>query len=547
MSITATSLADSLSATVPKLDIKGRNWPIFAERFEVAVDAKGYWGHFDGSELRPEVPGATRARPTRVAAAGVADATGADVPVDATGTTPWESVAGSPAQGAAPVLPEVDPLDAEAAAAAVVRWDKDEKAAKQLLNQKIPDSTLMLIRQYPTVRERWAAIVKEYTKKGEFAKTEMRASFLGMKCGDKGDVREFLEGLRMKREELAMMGVIISDDDYRSTILQSLPTGISNFTSNQLAMAKLLGHQVDPDALISLISEESDRWSSHRSRRAKKSRDDDGIADEAMAVSSNQFGGRGKGRPPKGRCHHCKEFGHWKRECPKLAQGNKSNNSPQGGTANAAEESDSEAEGAFSAEDPSGDLPELLEVSDSEEESDGDSGKEEFWFSEEEEEGYVGVAEREAQDFGSREGDGNSSARDGNSNDQECAAFAVWDSVNKNPGDRAEVLDSGSSKHISPYLEDFTSFREIPPRKLKAANKGPWTMVEKACPALSFPCPVEISRLRRVPVRFLAGLWPAPSHMTSKSARHVRSPWTSGTAGQAPKRLKNVRNRITGL
>ena len=44
-----TALADSLPSSVPKLDSSGLNWAIFSLHFQDAVEAKGYWGHFDGS------------------------------------------------------------------------------------------------------------------------------------------------------------------------------------------------------------------------------------------------------------------------------------------------------------------------------------------------------------------------------------------------------------------------------------------------------------------------------------------------------------------
>ena len=91
--ITTASLSDSLPSSVPKLEATGINWAIFVVRFRDAVEAKGYWGHFDG-------------------------------------TSPVPSVS-SPA------------TDAEAAAKG--QWDKDERSARSLLTQKLPDSTLMKV------------------------------------------------------------------------------------------------------------------------------------------------------------------------------------------------------------------------------------------------------------------------------------------------------------------------------------------------------------------------------------------------------------------
>jgi hypothetical protein len=53
--VTATSLSDSLPTSVPKLEATGLNWAIFLVRFHDAVDAKGYWGHFDGSTPVPSM------------------------------------------------------------------------------------------------------------------------------------------------------------------------------------------------------------------------------------------------------------------------------------------------------------------------------------------------------------------------------------------------------------------------------------------------------------------------------------------------------------
>src|SRR6266567_3373762 len=87
------------------------------------------------------------------------------------------------------------------------QWDKNERFAKSLLTQKIPDSTLMRVHSKKTIKERWDAIVVEYTLKGAYAQTDMRQKFMDMRCADKGNVREFLDNLQVKQEELALVGV----------------------------------------------------------------------------------------------------------------------------------------------------------------------------------------------------------------------------------------------------------------------------------------------------------------------------------------------------
>jgi len=174
------------------------------------VEAKGFWGHFDGTEAKP-------------------------MPADTPSISADERTT-------------------------ITLWERNERLAKSLLTQKLPDSALMRIRTKKTVRERWQVIEADFTEKGTFAQTEMRARFLDSKCPDRGNIREFLDGLRTKREELSTMGVDMDEIDYCSTIISSLPTPLVNFASNQLAVAKLYAAMktIAPDPLIMLISEEYD-------------------------------------------------------------------------------------------------------------------------------------------------------------------------------------------------------------------------------------------------------------------------------------------------
>src|ERR1700678_372785 len=114
MSVTTTLLSDSLPSSIPKLDASGLNWAIFAVRFQDAIEAKGFWSHFDGT--------------------GTCLST---VPVSETGTDG---------------IVTISPLS-DAEIAAVDKWDKDKRSAKSLLTQKISDSTLMRVHNKWTIKE----------------------------------------------------------------------------------------------------------------------------------------------------------------------------------------------------------------------------------------------------------------------------------------------------------------------------------------------------------------------------------------------------------
>src|SRR5713101_715710 len=77
-------------------------------------------------------------------------------------------------------------------------------------------------------------------------------------CGE--NVWHFLMDLGMKREELATSGIEISNADYRSTILSSIPPWLKTYASGIQASASVKDptFEIEPNILICMISEEYD-------------------------------------------------------------------------------------------------------------------------------------------------------------------------------------------------------------------------------------------------------------------------------------------------
>ena len=297
MSATTLTTTDILPSSVPKLLPTGLNWTAFSIRFKEAIEAKGFWGHFDG-------------------------------------TSPKPTISSPPEKG------EADALD---------QWLKDERSTKALLTHHIPNSTLIWIHSKEPLSDRWSLIVKEYTQKGAFTQAELHSRFMDSKCPNKGNIHEFMDDLHVEKEKLATYRVTIEDKDYRSTIISSLPIFLSNFASSILANARILATSgtVDPDQLISLISEEYDRGVSIRSQHTgKTSKNDD--KDEAMVASSS---GKGKkDQKPRGVCWNCGDKGHYKDKCPKPVKDAKNDWLKKSGSANAAVEDKSKDKSAFFVE-----------------------------------------------------------------------------------------------------------------------------------------------------------------------------------------------------
>ncbi len=225
---------------------------------------------------------------------------------------------------------------------------------------------------------------------------------------------------------------------------------MSKFAFRLLTAARILTPttSIDPDTLIDHISKEANRLAARCKRdggtsgKGKNSQSQD----EAMAATQGDGGKRRR----KGKCHNCGKMGHWARECrsPKKEQNNnqsqsqslgqlgqnqpptyqnvmKSENKPVG-SANVVAASDNDPEGWQSVE-PDG-----------------------CWSAV-----FVGdVLELPEADVSPQEGE---EAGAGAASSGRLAAAVIMPVEEERPT-RVELYDSGATRHISPYHDDFCTY-----------------------------------------------------------------------------------------
>jgi Zinc knuckle len=261
---------------------------------------------------------------------------------------------------------------------------------------------------------------------------------------------------------------------------------------------------VDPNELISLISEEYDHGVSQRLWRlaTKSSKIDD--KDEAMsALSSGKVKHQCK---PRSVCWNCGEKGHFKDKCPKPLKDAKNNSPKKGSSAHTAVESDSEdgaavfAECQWESEDvatisvPDSDVDYIYEL---------DGGSDGDWFSEvSDNEGSGWESEELFEADGSECGslvsvDLNSVASDL----EEAAANIIAGSVTDH-APHVEVYDSGCTRHITPYRNAVENFVKIPPKSFRAANKQSFKAVRTGEMTIDVPNGANILQLRLTEVLY---------------------------------------------
>ena len=321
----------------------------------------------------------------------------------------------------------------------------------------------MEIHSKKTVKEHWEAVVREYMVKGVYAQTEIRVKFLLMRCPEKGNTKEFLRGLRLKREELVQVGVKISNEEYLSTIISSLPDPLANFTSLQMSWAlQHTSKPIDANTLMTMLLQEAKRQTLLNQRHKQvngKSKEEDG---EALVVSDDKPRGK-KNLGGKILCWGCGKEGNLKYKCPEpqktnnnTKKGPESSKSETKATANIIEVT-SDDEGAWAAEEQiigsgsdwfeevieeeslKGRINDLKEVVDVEFKLIGNVVEEEMA-------NVMSVEGGRAEVFGDMSGE----------------VFIVAESVQASA--KAELYDSGCTNHISPYKSSFDDFQIIETR-----------------------------------------------------------------------------------
>jgi hypothetical protein len=141
---------------------------------------------------------------------------------------------------------------------------------------------------------------------------DLRRKLQAEKCPKHGDMCAHLNKLQTMREDLALMGASIVDEDFTSIILGSIPPSYNTYIAAITATSTLLNQVLTPTNLIDAITDEADR----KAILNPKSRKDE--HDAAFVAGQLKKGGGNSGlkRLKKdSECFNCHKKGHFKRNC----------------------------------------------------------------------------------------------------------------------------------------------------------------------------------------------------------------------------------------
>lgn len=179
----------------------------------------------------------------------------------------------------------------------------------------------------------WSALVDEFTKKSMWMESFLLAEFMNMRYEKGADLREQFDKVRMKYESLLNFGITVSDDCYRSLVINFVPDEISSFlalisatmkarTMRSSSVADGIGgsaeRTLDAEVLMQLAAGEWDRQQVARRTEDVYNTAPASISEEERGVTYRH--GKQRRRGKSGRCWNCGGRGHKKYACPSPIQ-----------------------------------------------------------------------------------------------------------------------------------------------------------------------------------------------------------------------------------
>jgi hypothetical protein len=324
---------------------------------------------------------------------------------------------------------------------------------------------LQRVAKKDTVAAMWSEIKEEYESKTELVQANLRTRFYMSHCGEREDLRTHLDKLQTMYEELATVRITVSDAEYRSVIMQSLPKSYANYLSALTSSAHVSKVTLTPTTILVYLKNEYDHQAIDHKRsheKPSKTRDVALYSQPKKASGPKAKLDKAMSKGFSGTCYNCDGTGHRAHDCPSPRQEKpKGDKNPPRDTENPEEE------------DPWADMPNLTDVSDSEDESEEHG----FWFHHihekredlyEEDDRLIEATEDipDLLHFYDDDDENESGAGIALLDDKpeaETAALASSHSEDTESGNeitanatyleskKIELYDSGTTKHLSPY------------------------------------------------------------------------------------------------
>ena len=287
-----------------------------------------------------------------------------------------------------------------------MRWAIDQAVVKQLIAASVPDSVFNSIKSGRTAKDVWDALKRLFEGRTSLITVDLSRRLSSTHCGEDESVCEHFDKLAGIREQLAAMGKSISNDEFASILMGSLPKSYKPTLSGIAAAAEMSGTTPTIAVITKLAFDEYD----NRVLETGKPQDEAFASDDKKKKQRSDV-----------ECFNCHKKGHMKSDCwakggGKEGQGPKKKS---GGSKDSGAKAEAAA-GTEQSKDKNADI-----------------------------EAWAAITEdEEAEEL------------------PQVPVLAAGEVASV----EAELYDSGASRHMSPYRERFVTYRDIPARPITAAN-----------------------------------------------------------------------------
>ena len=188
-----------------------------------------------------------------------------------------------------------------------MKWDNDEATTMHVIAASIPNSIFTNVKSKPNTKEVWDALKALYEGRTQMVLVKTSQQLQTTHCGEDDSVRDHFDYLANLREQLAAMGKTITDNEYASILLGSLPESYLAMLGSITAAAELSGRAVSSAIVVKIATDEYDC----RTLQNGKTKD------EAFATSPQK-----KGKKHDVKCENCHKKGHIRAKCWAKGGGN---------------------------------------------------------------------------------------------------------------------------------------------------------------------------------------------------------------------------------